>query len=191
MDFKNLDTKQKIVLSVAALAALYGLVYVVMWIVVMVTEGRNRKTGTQSQNKNQNQSQDGQSGGASTRGTWPTSPLRWGSGTSRNKDVATAKSDVRQLQKLCNKWTGAGLVVDGIWGDKTEAAMQRLKTVSVYHTDNPTRLLTPFAAYVVPVEEPASPVSKVQVWIAGANSMMAWHNANYKSYKTYSTEPIK
>lgn len=191
MNIKNLDTKQKAVLTVAALAALYGLAYLVMWIVKEAAEARNRKAGGQSQSQTQSQSQSGTgSTGSSSSGAWPNTPLRWGSGTARNQNPAEVKAMVKQLQKLCNHWAKTALVVDGIWGDKTEAAVQRLKNTSLYNPDNPTRLLAPFDAMVAPVQSPAAAQSKVQVWAEPLNEAVRWHNANYKSYKTYSTNPL-
>jgi len=192
MDIKNMKTGQKVLVGIAAAAALYGLALLVMWIVWKVTVWRG-KNGDQNQNQNSgtiNKPTDSEGGTSGTTG-WRNYPMKWGSGSWRNKNQALAKAEVCKLQKLCNNWVRSGLVVDGIWGDKTEAAVQKLKTTSVIDIDNPTRLETPFADYVDRVQNPVVSTSRVQVTFAGHSAMIAWNNANIKRYKTYSTEPIK
>jgi hypothetical protein len=42
--------------------------------------------------------------------------------------VTGSSSDVKFIQATCNNFRASGLVVDGIWGPKTQAAFDGLKS---------------------------------------------------------------
>lgn len=70
-------------------------------------------------------------------GSLPSIPQRGGCGSEEHADHLhaegfgdplldkTARSATLFCQQVCNRVVGAALVTDGVWGDKTQAAMDR------------------------------------------------------------------
>lgn len=168
-----MDKKKKILIAIGGAAALYGLGLLVFLLVVKIAEGHGPV-------KPASEDEQDREGAASYSSTPPTFPLKWGHG-------AAAKKYVRGVQIICNKWVGAGLAKDGIWGKATEAAVQSLAKVARVRksgSDNYFGALeTPFPHCISPVTSPLNEQSKVQIYVSRYNEMVRWHNANYKNYK--------
>lgn len=171
--------KKKLIIIAGSVVALYGLALLVFWVVVRVREKEYLDEAPPDE-------QDGDKS-VHYSSKLPTFPLKWGSGTSRNEDVAKAKMYVRYLQILCNTWVGAGLAKDGIWGDSTERAVQKLKKVTwAERKDGKIRngtIVTPFAKGIANVQLPLSSSSKVQIYVSRYNEMIRWHNEHCKDYQ--------
>lgn len=169
------DTK-KIFLVAAACIALYGLAYGVG---LLIVRHREKLAFSDPDNK------DTDSDDPESQSTMPISPLKWGSGIYPNQNMSITKSNVCQLQKLCNKWVGAGIIVDGQWGNKTETAVQKLRNATVVPKDSDYYFGAkhPFINYIKPVQVPLNSESQVQVMISHLQEMVAWHNDNVNNYR--------
>lgn len=184
-----MDKKKIIVTVTGSILGVALLALLVLWVGAKILEKRAYGGGGQSgekQNKN--------TGSNSGNTDWSDFPLKWGSGTSRNKNVSLVRGGVRQIQRVCNSWVKTGLVVDGIWGDKTEAAVQKLKavkarpkssgTISGGGYDYSSMVQTsPFYGYISTVQNPASSLSRVQISNqSDYNNIIEWHNAHVNDY---------
>ena len=176
--------KKKILYVAGGAVALYGLALLVFWVALEV---RKRKAFGEG---DEDHSPDGtsSSNNASSSGL-PNFPLKWGSGTSRNAYPANVRTLVKDIQILCNNWTNAGLLKDGIWGNNTELAVQRLKTITRVKRKNQDSntnfgvIETPFARCIDTVVVPLSSESKVQVSTVSAfNEMKRWNKEHVNKY---------
>ena len=180
-----MDKKKIIIISSCSLLGLALLALLVLWIAVKIKEKRVYDGGDPNKKKGES------SIGMKVR-KWNTTPLKWGSGTSLNYDIAATQNYVRQVQQICNSWLRSGLIRDGVWGDKTERAVQRLKTMKARPVGNDggvyggynlsTYIICPFASYLTQVEDPVSSISKVQINAANYKSMVEWHNSHISNY---------
>ena len=179
-----MDKKKKILIAIGSLAALYGLALLIFWIVVKIEE---KKHDDEAPVPKGGEAEEQAVGSGSK---WPNFPLKWGSGTSRNLNQQQVKNYVRGIQNMCSAWSGSNLALDGIWGDKTEAAIQQLATVDhVYHPKNERSITpAPFARCIAQVQNPVSEQSKKQIFLARYNEMVAWHNKYYKEMVAWRNE---
>ena len=171
--------KKKLIIIAGSVVALYGLALLVFWVVVRVREKEYLDEAPPDE-------QDGDKS-VHYSSKLPTFPLKWGSGTSRNENVAQAKKYVRNVQVLCNTWVGAGLAKDGVWGNDTELAVQKLKSVGRVKPKGGEKafgaIQTPFPFSIADIQVPLSDSSKVQIYVSRYNDMIRWHNENYKKYQ--------
>ncbi len=182
-----MDKKKKILIGFGGCVGLYALAYLIGLLVVKIAEGKAYGKGGESN--------EGNAGKYSGSG-WNDFPLKWGSGTYRNQNIARSKWAVKQIQIVCNGWVKNGLQVDGVWGDKTESAVQALKSIQTRRKDVPagtyggyemsaygSGTIKPFENYITPVQNPASPLSRVQITNnAALKNIINWHNDNVKKY---------
>lgn len=180
-----MDKKQKILIIVGGTVALYILAILVFWIAVKIKE-RRRDDGSSGGEKDTS-NEGGSSGGSSQQPSMPSSPMKWGSGIYPSDRIDEVRNNVKQLQKLCNKWCGAGIFVDGKWGDNTEAAMQKLRNACVVPKRNASGeyfgAKHPFTEYINPVQVPLASQSRVQVYVAHATTMVKWSNEHQSEYR--------
>ena len=182
-----MDKKKIAIVAAGSFFGLALLALLVLWSAVQIKKKRVYiKESTDGKGK------DSDSASGST--DWSDFPLKWGSGTSRNRNVSQVKWGVKQIQRVCNGWVKSGLIVDGIWGDKTEAAVQKLRAVKArpkysdavsgggYDYSSVVQS-SPFASYISTVQDPASHQSKVQITNqTNLNSIIAWHKAHVNDY---------
>ncbi len=167
---------KKILLYIGACIVLYVLAYIVFLLLVKAKE----KKAIEDENEEGKPS----STGTSTGEGMPSFPLKWGSGTSRNNNITDARKYVRGVQRACNKWANTGIAVDGVWGDHTEAAVQKLKNAAVKPKGNDYAFGAkhPFLDCIDDVAIPLSSNSKVQLSLEGYKRMTNWHNENLYKY---------
>ena len=161
-----MDKKKIIAYTTGGLLAAALLALLVMWIMAKVLERRaynpdEKKDGSENGSGSGNGGGNGTGSGKAELGTFP---LQWGSGTIRNANPENVKRFVKSIQTICNYWTvptltPERLTVDGIWGDKTEAAVANLKKVT--SPGNPS--IKPFVYLIKPVEKPVNNKSKWQI----------------------------
>lgn len=168
-----MDKKKIIAYTTGGLLAAALLALLVMWIMAKVLERRAYKPD-EKKGGTENGSGTGNGGKKAELDTFP---LQWGSGTSRNANPENVKKFVKSIQIICNYWTvptltPERLTVDGIWGDKTEAAVANLRKVP--DTVNPNS--TPFANRVKPVEKPVNSKSKWQITYEDYKILCTVHN---------------
>lgn len=175
-----MDKKKKVLIAIGGLAALYGLALLVFWLVVKIKE---RGNGPALYGKADEATVGGSSASIQK---WNKFPLKWGSGTSRNLNPSEVKKHVKYVQELCNRWMNSGLVVDGVWGDKTEKEVPKLKDLIVYDGLNARSAQRPFYTCVSEVQNPVSPNSKVQIFYAQYEKMVLWNKENKNRYKPLS-----
>lgn len=178
-----MNNKQKILKVIGGIVALYGLAILVYWIAVKIKERGNELPDEEEGTNNEGGSTDG----SSQQPSMPYSPMKWGSGIYPSEKMAEVRSNVKQLQKLCNKWCGAGIFVDGKWGDNTETAMQKLRNACAVPKRNASGeyfgAKHPFVEYIKPVQVPLTSQSKVQVYWAHADAMVKWSNEHQSEYR--------
>ncbi len=167
---------KKILILAAACIALYGLAYGVGLLIVRLKEKRAISDHDDINTGSTN---------SESQAVMPVSPLKWGSGIYPSEDMNIAKNNVRQLQKLCNKWAGTGIVIDGQWGNNTEKAVQRLRDATVIPKGNDYYFGAkhPFYDYIKPVQVPLNGQSQVQIMCSHLQKMIAWHNDNVGQYR--------
>lgn len=176
-----MDKKKKILIAFGSLAALYGLALLIFWVVVKIKENNGKGAPPAQGGEAEEQSVE-----SSIK--WSNFPLKWGSGSSRNLNQQQVQGYVRGIQAICNNWVGSNLAKDGIWGDKTEAAIQQLATVN-YVVLKPgeeefrTTVDAPFARCIAQVQNPVSKQSKKQIFVSRYNEMVEWHNKYCKKYQ--------
>lgn len=185
-----MDKKKIIIISAYSLLGLALLALLVLWIAVKIKEKSVYDGG--DPNKKKGESSKGESSIGMKVRKWNTTPLKWGSGTSLNYDIAATQNYVRQIQQICNSWLRSGLIKDGVWGDKTERAVQRLKTMKARPVGNvggvyggynlSAYTICPFASYLTQVKDPVSSISKVQINAENYLSMIKWHNSHISNY---------
>lgn len=175
-----MDKKKIIIISSCSLLGLALLALMVLWIAVKIKE---KKVYGGSGNPDLDISNT--TGSTNTNGLGlPIFPLRWGSGSSSSKNVQISQSYVRNLQVFCNSWVHAGLVKDGIWGSKTETALQRLKVVMYYQKAGSGQVNTTdvFAQNIVTIPG----TSRVQIpSLASYNKMEKWHRTHVGQSYTF------
>lgn len=165
-----MDKKKILLWAAGSLFGIALLALLVLWLAVKVTErkayGDDGTTGK------------GNVGGTSgSPSALPTFPLRRGCGSSNSSDPAKAKQYVRYVQIMCNKWAEAGLAKDGIWGEKTEAAVRRLKAVrGAVPIKGPLN-----GAVTAPFPGCISDTNTIS--LQNYTEMANWHNTHYKQYK--------
>lgn len=113
-------------------------------------------------------------------------PLQWGSGSTKYNAITsdklnTVKNSVKSIQRVCNYY-GADLTVDGIWGNKTEAAVAQLKDLELWQTQR--TVCKPFFSLITSVKDPRYSTSKLEISYANSKSIIDWYNENRKQYKT-------
>lgn len=155
-----MDKKKIIAYTTGGLLAAALLALLVMWIMAKVLE---RRAYNPDEKKGGSENGSG-TGNGGKKAELDTFPLQWGSGTSRNANPENVKKFVKSIQTICNYWTVPTLTpdrltVDGIWGDKTEAAVANLKKVT--SPGNPSK--KPFVYLIKPVEKPVNSKSKWQI----------------------------
>lgn len=168
-----MDKKKIIAYTTGGLLAAALLALLVMWIMAKVLERRAYKPD-EKKGGSENGSGTGNGGKKAELDTFP---LQWGSGTSRNANPENVKKFVKSIQIICNYWTvptltPERLTVDGIWGDKTEAAVANLKKVT--SPGNPSK--KPFVDRVKPVEKPVNGKSKWQITYEDYQMLCMMHN---------------
>lgn len=162
-----MDKKKILLWATGSLFGIALLALLVLWIAVKVNERKVYGGGGSGVNTD-----GGSSGGSSPL---PTFPLRRGCGSSSSSDPVKAKKYVRYVQIICNKWTAAGLVKDGIWGEKTEAAVRSLKSVKgAVPITGTGAITTPF---------PSCISESNTISLQNYTEMANWHNSHYKRYK--------
>lgn len=173
-----MDKKKILQLSTGAILGTALLTLFVLWVVAKFKEKR-------AYGDNQDSDKNNTMGSASTSGSGlPIFPLRWGSGGSNSKNVQVSQAYVRGVQVLCNNWIHAGLDVDGVWGRKTEAAVQRLKNARYYKKAGSAQVNTTdvFAQNIVSI----SGTSRVQIpTLASYNRMSKWNTNHVKQSFTF------
>ena len=169
-----MDKKKKILLIVGGTIALYILAVLVYWIAVKWKEGKYLDEAPEKE-------VDGGSSGSVVGGSskLPNFPL--------NEDVEKAKKYVRNVQVMCNTWAGTGIAKDGIWGNDTELAVQKLKRVASVKPKGGEGAFgskaTPFPQCIANVQVPLSDKSKTQIYVSRYNEIIRWHNENVNKYQ--------
>lgn len=124
------NTKKKIIIAGVAFLALLLLILLLVVVYYYVIKGRD------------NQSADAK---------LQTFPLKWGVGSSLSLDPDEAKRNVKEIQRFCND-CGCSLIVDGIWGANTEAAVDYVR-----------RMYPQTVAFITPVTESINENSKWEI----------------------------
>lgn len=124
------NTKKKIIIAGVAFIVLLLVLLLLVVVYYYVIKGRDDQS-------------------ADTR--LQTFPLKWGVGSGLSLDPDEAKRNVKELQRFCNN-AGASLVVDGIWGARTEEAVNNIRN-----------MYPQTAAIITPVTNPINENSRWEI----------------------------
>lgn len=172
-----METKKKIIIALGSIIAVGLLAYLGMWAYYLVLKKKN--TDMKEENVNSSSS----SSSVNTSKSMSLFPLKYGSGIYSVTDgsVDNARKYVRNIQRVCNYY-GAGLVVDGKWGDKTEEAVGNLRSLKLFNTTRTSD--TPYVRFVTGVTTPISNSSKWEIIKKNYNELGAFYNNKRKQWKT-------
>lgn len=169
-----METKKKIIIALGAILAIALLAYLVMYLYLVVLKKANKSdTGGNEGNGNSTST-----GSASSGGTMPLWPLKYGSGIYNTQaSLSGAQTGVRSIQRIANYYgidLGKG-GIDGKWGQDTEAAVAKLRELSLVASGvKPTKI---FNNMIKKVESPLNSASQWQISKDNYNAMCQWFNS--------------
>ena len=174
-----METKKKIIIALGAILAIALLAYLVMYLYLVVLKKANKSdTGGNEGNGNSTST-----GSASSGGTMPLWPLKYGSGIYNTQaTLSGAQTGVRSIQRVANYYgidLGKG-GIDGKWGQDTEAAVARLKDLTLKSESGATGKI--FNNMIKKVESPLNSASQWQISKDNYNAMCQWFNQHHKDW---------
>ncbi len=174
-----METKKKIVIALGAVLGIALLAYMVMYLyLVVLKKAKKSDAGSSESNSNGNSSSNNRSSGSSSGGTMPLWPLKYGSGIYNTQaTLSGAQTGVRSIQRVANYYgidLGKG-GIDGKWGQDTEAAVAKLRELSLVASGvKPTKI---FNNMIKKVESPLNSASQWQISKDNYNAMCQWFNS--------------